>query len=619
MTTVQTSPDVQMRPLDKDFEWLEPYDILFEQYINTRLFDLGDGTLEQSGVGDFSKYSNPPKSSSGSDRSCHSPGIEAEGKPTECGQPCGKALSCLEQTSALPTAGNQRRSCYSDSHSKANVSGSLYSLGQSNSAQIRTVIAVSSPSDFPFPNADNQVPDTPTLFNATHQPISTSTSKLVRKASTSPNMMRGSNYRSTCNEVWAQRIEASKDKYNLHLPGSSGPLSPPPSATVEQEEHKPVYGHVLNDMSQGFEDTLSPLSTQFGNLSHMTPLASPPVDHPNGQRNSYFGPAALAQYHEHSNFAVQPMHNLMTPPQTQHLTMSAWPPAQKPYDFPVPSPDITDWPTENIAHAGDNTARDSVHYASDVMSDLTNDAAFGGTSNTSAASGTELATNGLLIDMHGISSSGKLHVADGSREGSGSSAIGYSSALSPPELKMGDPSCSQVYPPPPVIPASASPVNLTTAPAPGRPRRQHSSPENSPTSSLSYPHTRRGSAKSQTAHAARPPPSHPSQSQQKAHRRSKSTSTRAHYSPTRAHRRHHRAQSSSMPASGGAATGGFVNFTPEDSRKILTGVAPSGSSKTKARREKEAAEKRRKLSEAAVKAIEEAGGDVTVLDGVVLE
>lgn len=55
---------------------------------------------------------------------------------------------------------------------------------------------------------------------------------------------------------------------------------------------------------------------------------------------------------------------------------------------------------------------------------------------------------------------------------------------------------------------------------------------------------------------------------------------------------------------------GFVNFTPDDSRKILTGVAPSGSSKTKARREKEAADKRRKLSMAAVKAVMEAGGDV---------
>lgn len=57
----------------------------------------------------------------------------------------------------------------------------------------------------------------------------------------------------------------------------------------------------------------------------------------------------------------------------------------------------------------------------------------------------------------------------------------------------------------------------------------------------------------------------------------------------------------------------FVNYTPSDSRKILTGVAPSGSSKTKARREKEAMDKRRKLSQAAIRAVKNAGGDVESL------
>lgn len=55
---------------------------------------------------------------------------------------------------------------------------------------------------------------------------------------------------------------------------------------------------------------------------------------------------------------------------------------------------------------------------------------------------------------------------------------------------------------------------------------------------------------------------------------------------------------------------GFVNFTPNDGTVLMTGVAPSGSSKTKARREKEALERRRKLSEAAIKAVAAAGGDV---------
>ena len=58
---------------------------------------------------------------------------------------------------------------------------------------------------------------------------------------------------------------------------------------------------------------------------------------------------------------------------------------------------------------------------------------------------------------------------------------------------------------------------------------------------------------------------------------------------------------------------GFVNYTPGDSQKILAGVAPSGSSKTKAKREQEALERKRKLSLAAEKAVKEAGGDLEQL------
>ncbi|KAG6030792.1 hypothetical protein E4U41_007757 [Claviceps citrina] len=64
---------------------------------------------------------------------------------------------------------------------------------------------------------------------------------------------------------------------------------------------------------------------------------------------------------------------------------------------------------------------------------------------------------------------------------------------------------------------------------------------------------------------------------------------------------------------GGDSGVGFVNFTPNDGGVLMTGVAPSGSSKTKARREKEAQERRRRLSEAAIKAVAAAGGDVDKL------
>ncbi|GKT90828.1 developmental regulatory protein [Colletotrichum tofieldiae] len=57
----------------------------------------------------------------------------------------------------------------------------------------------------------------------------------------------------------------------------------------------------------------------------------------------------------------------------------------------------------------------------------------------------------------------------------------------------------------------------------------------------------------------------------------------------------------------------FRQLHPSDKNILMTGVAPSGSSKTKARREKEAMEKRRRLSEAAIKAVKAAGGDVDKL------
>jgi hypothetical protein len=63
----------------------------------------------------------------------------------------------------------------------------------------------------------------------------------------------------------------------------------------------------------------------------------------------------------------------------------------------------------------------------------------------------------------------------------------------------------------------------------------------------------------------------------------------------------------------GASTGAaveFVNFTLDDSREILAGVARSGAAKTKARRQKEALEKVRKLSAAALRAVRAVGGDV---------
>lgn len=74
-------------------------------------------------------------------------------------------------------------------------------------------------------------------------------------------------------------------------------------------------------------------------------------------------------------------------------------------------------------------------------------------------------------------------------------------------------------------------------------------------------------------------------------------------------------RSSSVGGGGGISLGGvdFVNYTPFDKNVLMTGVAPSGSSKTKARREKEAADRRRRINEVALQAVQAAGGDVEKL------
>ncbi|KAL8835220.1 MAG: hypothetical protein Q9170_003416 [Blastenia crenularia] len=93
----------------------------------------------------------------------------------------------------------------------------------------------------------------------------------------------------------------------------------------------------------------------------------------------------------------------------------------------------------------------------------------------------------------------------------------------------------------------------------------------------------------------------------------RTSSPSAQLSPTRNRRRskstQRRKSAGNLKSAKSSLAMDFVNFTPSDSKRILTGVAPSGSSKTKARREQEANEKKRKLSLAVLKAVEEAGGD----------
>lgn len=99
-----------------------------------------------------------------------------------------------------------------------------------------------------------------------------------------------------------------------------------------------------------------------------------------------------------------------------------------------------------------------------------------------------------------------------------------------------------------------------------------------------------------------------------ARRKASSAAMRSGHGRQLGHHHHgHGAPHHHGAAAADAAEMSFVNYTAEDAGRILSGVAPSGSSKTKARREREANERRRKLIEETERAVMAAGGDASAL------
>ncbi|KAK5987259.1 Developmental regulatory protein wetA [Cladobotryum mycophilum] len=166
---------------------------------------------------------------------------------------------------------------------------------------------------------------------------------------------------------------------------------------------------------------------------------------------------------------------------------------------------------------------------------------------------------------------------------------------------------AQTYlPPPPPIPATERERSTRPPRAPSSGAR-HRNPSSSPMRK-----TRGPSASPQPQAQAQAHQSRHSSSGSISSVRSASGRVNGSIPGTPCGVRKHRSRDASLGLSNGDDMG-FVNFTPNDGNILMTGVAPSGSSKTKARREKEAQERRRKLSEAAMKAVAAAGGDVDKL------
>lgn len=371
--------------------------------------------------------------------------------------------------------------------------------------------------------------------------IAGTTPATVRKPSASPSkMMTPSRYRAGFKNVWADRIESSPKKYELRLPSSTFPDSPPPSGNSIHDSFAAFGSPATYSVVPGCDAQVSPLARSFQQTRIHTPLDSPLLSPGSHVGAEYFEPPPTT-----NPYATQTLPLNDTAPLYPERTDSlAAVNKIQTFDFGFSnSPDNND-PWANTSSYAESS---SALYATDNA--FRNHDPFGTTldHNTTSASSS--------LDL-GLCDPNQLNYQANSTLPPAATYQNYNELASPyyvPSLPNG-------------LPNTAYRQRTTSGSPPPIPQTDTRS--------------RRGSASRQTS---------------RHHRRTKSTNSTTRQQPSNADK------------------GGFVNFTPQDHNKILSGVAPSGSSKTKARREKEALDKRRRLSQAAYAAVMAAGGSMEQL------
>lgn len=379
----------------------------------------------------------------------------------------------------------------------------------------------------------------------------------VRKVSASPHkMMNPSRYRAGFKDVWADQFEHSADskKFHIRVPShaqqrTAFPVSPPPSARVPQDEF-PAFGSTLAAAQ------FAPIPAYDAELSPLTTSFQQQARIHTPVASPLFEPQDGISYFE----AVPAM----------------------------PSAPINPYALQTVPLNDTSSAfpeRTSSLVANRIGSF---DFGFGSTSTETDSWASNTLPGPAVIPQYANT------VFNDPFAGLDHSIL--------PTIEQHDPlatglgiSCDPAL--------VSAPYNAVADIAPLPDPDYHIAPTAYPNGMPTTPH-RRSRVRSDS-------PSPPLTEPRSSRRSTRGPST----SRSRCTSRHRRAKSTNCTPRHPPATdkSGFVNFTPHDSTKILSGVAPSGSSKTKARREKEAADKRRRLSQAAVKAVVEAGGD---LDGL---
>lgn len=608
MALLRSKLENQIRPANKDFEWRESVDDLFDSFINPDSFNFSDNEVQRDHPDDLINLFDSHTASSNSDTIDTSPMLDIDAKDAVPDFSWLQIPPFGEENGTVSASLEHRTSIYPASRGRTAGSDSdLLGLDFLSTSQLDSPISTR--------------PAHPPTYPST--PISSSlkqfsTPLVIRKKQRSPpsriekhrsatrlpvKMMSPSHYKEQA--LWTRRIGAAADQLNLKVPFEGRPAALPSPGQFKSASLSGYPFASDHSKSGPYADEIEPLSP-FSNLQHHfqppnTPIASPIFDDRQpGSRTSF--PEALSAGISKTpmNQNPDPFSALITPPQSAQMSSANWMSA-------LSDQSISASPA--FSSSGDKADSWWCPGAGESTCDATPSAGLIG-----------LGIEGMHMSDNLASASSLMMPCDPSPTFTAPMAAASStqSAVAPSLVNgVNRPLASPIS-------VSASPFNLQYPLSPLQTisssmsqSQQQSQQQKQKQQPTFYRHHQRhhtvgtpiaiGQTNPYNTRSARLNSASPGPRPIRPHHHKRSKSS--HHA-----RRKSSAEKASSQDGPRSASIGFVNFTPDDSKKILTGVAPSGSSKTKARREKEAAEKRRKLSEAAKKAVLEAGGDLETLE-----
>ncbi|KAI9715516.1 MAG: hypothetical protein M1828_000823 [Chrysothrix sp. TS-e1954] len=571
-----TAMDTSMQLTDKDTQWLTSDDF-FDQYVNADFFDLNDANDatagSSSGSDEFASLFEfeEAEESGGSKSTC-----TASPRPTSGDSPSPPSYTdalLLLDKAVRPSSSLAASLSFDDQRV-------VTSQGCEDPATIATSSDLASAADYkvdPTP-----LPTLPGQRSASSQRHLDQ--RHIEDHEQFDQMTQPEFSRPGQTDIWAHRLEESAHAFDLPF-HHQGTLSPPTSTPrTPYQEQAGISPQDLNNVHTSrrqftYPNTASPLSASFPSQPQNTPMLSPNPEQSRQQSYLQQGTTAspLSPFLD-STFSSDTVHSPQIQASGRGISWDrssvTWPQLQQPSDLDFASSHLDESQVQPWWPASSETSQP---YASYGMRQAYQTSRGPSLSTEASFSDESYAANPAAFQMNGLMINCPSHADfDASPDCGDSSSLLYPAAA-----------------------ATKSSIRMQ--------KRQNSAPVRVSGSRLHASDQRRH--RSQPSRSPSPPESsshhsrHSSSRVQTHHRRSKSGVSS-----------HNSVATDPTTSSPQSASVGFVNYTPHDSKKILSSVAPSGSSKTKARREKEAADKRRRLSQAAARAVREAGGDIHALE-----